>query len=73
MNATVTLIMLDELTNQIVNRTIDITNAMCNIHPCWTLRTKEDQRRNLERWIDERGNAQHDTLLTLQSWTINRN
>lgn len=64
------LTMTDELTGKTVERTIDISNAMSNGSVCWELRGEAEQRANLERWIDERGNEQHDTILSLDSWTI---
>ena len=65
---TVTLTMLDEITEKEITRTIDITNAM---ETCSELKGVESQKRNLELWIQERGNEQHETILTLQSWTLN--
>ena len=65
---TVTLTMLDEMTEKEITRTIDITNAM---ETCSELKGIESQKRNLELWIQERGNEQHETILTLQSWTLN--
>ena len=68
---TVTLVMTDLLNDKQVERTIDIINAMSNGSECWELKGVESQRSNLESWIEERGNAQHDTMLELNSWTIN--
>ncbi len=65
---TVTLTMIDECTEQEVERTIDITNAM---ETCSELKGVESQRKNLNNWINERGNSQHETILTLVSWTFN--
>lgn len=68
---TVTLTMIDELTAETVTRTIDKTNAMSSGDVCWELRGESEQRKNLERWISERGNDQHDTILSLKSWNFN--
>jgi hypothetical protein len=72
MNATtVTLKMQDLFTEETVERTIDISNAYSNGAVCWELRGENEQRKNLERWISERGNAQHETILSLLSWSFN--
>ena len=71
MNATVTVKMNDILNSIEVERTIDIVNIMSSGDFCWELKGKEDQRANLERWIEERANDQHDTILDLIDWTIN--
>jgi predicted secreted protein len=68
---TVTLQMIDELTGQTVSRTIDITNAMSNGQYCWELRGEDEQRKNLNNWILQRGNEQHATILSLISWSFN--
>lgn len=68
---TVTLQMIDELTGQTVSRTIDITNAMSNGQYCWELKGENEQRKNLNNWILQRGNEQHATILTLVSWSFN--
>lgn len=70
MNTTynVTLEMTDQLTGEKVTRTIDKTNAMSSGSVCWEMRGPNEQRKNLERWISERGNEQHDALLQLDSW-----
>lgn len=68
---TVTLIMTDELNEMKVERTIDATNAYSNGDICWELKDESEQRKNLERWISERGNQQHETILTLNSWRFN--
>lgn len=64
----VTLKMKDEMSGQVVTRTIDAINAMDSSYPCWELKDKNSQRKNLERWIAERGNDQHETILTLIEW-----
>ena len=66
----VTLTMLDELTGATVERTIDITNAMKSGTFAWELGDEASQRQGLECWIRERGNSQHETWLTLNSWVI---
>ena len=68
---TVTLIMNDILNETTVTRTIDALNAYSNGSVCWELQGENEQRRNLENWIKERGNEQHDTLLELVSWSFN--
>jgi hypothetical protein len=67
----VTLTMKDELTGKVVTRIIDITNAMNSGSACYELGDEASQRRNLENWINERGNEQHETILSLVSWEIN--
>jgi hypothetical protein len=51
-----------------VLRTIDGLNAYSNGSECWELRGRNEQRKQLERWISERGNEQHATKLTLIDW-----
>jgi hypothetical protein len=68
---TVTLKLNDLLNCETVERTIDIINVMKNGSVCWELGNEQEQRTSLERWITERGNNQHDTILSLESWTIN--
>ena len=68
---TVTLQMIDELTGNAVSRTIDITNAMSNGQYCWELKGENEQRKNLNNWILQRGNEQHATILSLVSWSFN--
>jgi hypothetical protein len=60
--------MNDELSGEIVTRTIDKTNAMKSGSSCWELGNEASQRNRLENWIQERANQQHETLLTLISW-----
>lgn len=73
----VTLRMTDELTEQEVVRTIDISVLLVNNDNAafgWEgdiIAPVEKQRKQLERWISQHGNKQHDTLLTLNSWEIN--
>lgn len=64
----VTLKMKDTLTGQTIYRTIDGLNAYSENSEGYVLKGKKDQRKNLERWIEERGNAQHETVLKLISW-----
>ena len=64
----VELTMLDKNTGEQVIRTIDKSNAFSSGSVCWELKGKEDQRKNLESWIKERGNEQHNTTLELISW-----
>lgn len=75
----VTVIMRDELAEGLptVERTIDITNLMVNdvnAPSGWErdiLGTEKQQREKINQWISERGNEQHETLLSLVSWEIN--
>lgn len=64
----VTLKMIDIFTEQEVVRTIDATNAYSNGGFGWMLQGEDEQRQNLENWISERANDQHDTTLDLISW-----
>lgn len=66
----VILIMKDELTGEQVERTISAVNAMTSGYPCYELKGEAQQRKALESWINERGNEQHETILTLQSWNF---
>lgn len=72
----VILKMNDLFNEKQVEREIDISNlyvpnynAPLNFEHD-ILGTPEQQRKNLEQWIKERGNQQHDTLLELVSWEI---
>ena len=58
----------DELTNETIHRNISATNAMNSGSVCYELGTDTDQKNNIERWISERGNNQHETILSLVSW-----
>ena len=75
---TVTLKMWDELNQINVERTIDGSNLLVNNSKAalgWeshVVGTDKQIEFNLNRWISERGNEQHDTLLTLNSWIINK-
>ena len=67
--------MTDLNTGKDHSREIDISNAMSNGAECWELRGEGEQRKNLERWIKERGNEQHSTgsnkaNLLLNNFTI---
>ncbi len=68
---TVTLTMIDIFTEETITRTIDATNAMSNGSISWELGNEENQKVCLERWINERGNDQHETILNLVSWEFN--
>jgi hypothetical protein len=68
---TVTLQMIDCLTNEFVERTIDATNAYSSGVYCWELKGESEQRKNLNNWISERGNKQHKTELELISFHFN--
>ncbi len=75
---TVTLVMFDEFNLINVERTIDGSNLMVNDSSaplgweCHKIGTNEQIENNLNKWISERGNEQHDTLLTLVSYKINK-
>ena len=64
----VELTMIDELTGETVTRMIDKTNAMKSGSFTWEIGDEASQRESLERWIAERGNKQHETILKLVSW-----
>jgi hypothetical protein len=64
----VTLKMEDIFTGETITRTICASNAYTNGNVCWEKRDEKSQRQQLERWIKERGNEQHDTQLALISW-----
>jgi hypothetical protein len=74
---TVTLKMWDELNEVNVERTINGSNILVdNSKAAWgweshVVGTDKQIEDNLNAWISERGNEQHDTLLTLKSWAIN--
>lgn len=75
---TVTIKMYDELNEVDVERTIDGSNLMVSDNDapsgweCNILGNEKQIKNNLERWIDERGNEQHETILTLVGWEINQ-
>jgi hypothetical protein len=64
----VTLTMEDMFTGETITRTICALNAYKNGSECWEKGDEKSQRQQLERWIAERGNEQHDTTLALISW-----
>ena len=75
----ITVKMKDLLTEneEIITRVIDISNFQVPDYsaPCgWECDRIEDrpekQRELLERWIDDRASAQHETILELVSWSI---
>lgn len=74
---TVTLHMTDSQNNN-VKRTIDGSNLLIdnrNAAPGWEgsiLAPKYMHERLLNRWIEERGNDQHNTILTLSHYIINK-
>ena len=75
---TVTLNMFDELNEVELSRTIDGSNLMVNDinaslgMECHKIGTDSQIEKNLNLWISERGNNQHETILTLISWKINK-
>jgi hypothetical protein len=60
--------MKDVFTGEPVERTIDKTNAMNMKMDGFFMGTKEEQAANLNDWILERANEQHETFLDLVSW-----
>lgn len=66
----VKLNMVDTKTGDEVIRNIDMTNACNSDANGHYIPSKEDQRKNLEQWIKERGNKQHETELKLISWEL---
>jgi len=69
---TVTLKMNDLLNETTVERTIDATNSYSSGLDYWELKGESEQRESLERWISERGNDQHETILELISWGFSK-
>lgn len=73
----VSLKLYDELAEINVDRVIYISNLMVNNTSApigWesnVLGNEDQQRKGIENWINERGNDQHDTILSLISWSIN--
>jgi hypothetical protein len=77
MTTTIELTMTDFFTGNPVVRNIDISNFSVpdyNAADGWetnVITTDETKRIELlNNWIDERGNEQHDTILTLDSYRI---
>ena len=64
----VTVKMKDAFTGESVERTIDKTNAMNMQDDGFFMGTESEQKSNLEDWINERANEQHETFLDLVSW-----
>jgi hypothetical protein len=69
---TVTLKMNDLLNETTIERTIDATNSYSSGLDYWELKGESEQRESLERWISERGNDQHETILELISWEFSK-
>lgn len=67
---------LKTLEGKIVTRTIDISNIQYRSCSEGVTRLKitpadpEIQRKRLLEWIEERGNQQHETQLSLVSWYV---
>jgi len=69
--ATVTLQMKDLFTEASVERTIDISNISVYDGVCNRVLTNPEKIiSNLNEWIQERGNEQHNTILELISYSI---
>ena len=64
----VLLIMLDTKTGKKVERIIDGLNAYSSGSVCWELKGESEQEKQLKRWIKERGNEQHNTILELKEF-----
>ena len=62
--------MTDTVTSQRVIRSIDKTAAMISGDKCWELGTRETQKAQLNRWISDRANDQHKTILRLDNWSF---
>jgi hypothetical protein len=60
--------MEDLFTGETVVRTICATAAYKSGSVTWEKGDEKSQRQQLERWIKERANQQHDTELALISW-----
>jgi len=62
---------LKTLEGKTVTRTIDISNIQFPSKKiCITATDPEIQRTKLLEWIEERGNEQHETELSLVSWYV---
>lgn len=69
---TLTINMTDLFTEKEIIRTVDISVIQFDNGTCWEVaKMEENQRRLIEKWIEDRANDQHDTILTLNSWVIN--
>lgn len=55
--------------NRIVERTIDISNLI-NWSTGYVATNPEVQRELLQEWIEDRGVDQHDSELSLISWSV---
>jgi len=71
MYGTVTLFMKDLNNGDMITRDIDISNLTLGGNLIM-LNAPNQHRRDIESWIEERGNAQHDTKLELIDFKINR-
>jgi hypothetical protein len=71
MYGTVTLFMKDLNNGDMITRDIDISNLTLGGNLIM-LNAPNQHRRDIESWIKERGNAQHDTKLELIDYKINR-
>ena len=62
---------LKTLEGKTVTSTIDISNIQFRSNKiCITATDPEIQRTKLLEWIEERGNEQHETELSLVSWYV---
>lgn len=62
MAAAIKAVFLDELTGE------QVTRELCEMSEFFTA-SAERQVAACQRWADERGNAQHQTILTFVSWS----
>lgn len=58
--------MTDDFTGETITREIDITNVMINNMIASDAQITE----NLNQWINQRANQQHETILTLVSYEL---
>ncbi len=71
MNKKVIVTLKDELNEKFISRELDISVLHRNGAVCWELETRPaEQIALIQNWIDERGNDQHDTLLTFHALQI---
>jgi len=60
----------DELTGEKIERSIDASNVTIPQGDLMVIADPEKQFKLLEKWIEERGNAQHNTALSLICWYV---
>ena len=62
MSTAINAVFLDELTGE------QVTRQLCKISEFF-ISSAEGQAAACQRWADERGNEQHQTILTFVSWS----